>query len=102
MGSSPTLWSRSTTRPTLSHFRISRRFLIISVIALALLLSGAAYFLQRGRSGEEVVYSPTLGAAGAEEIAQGSLGLKYLTESELKELRHKQDSANRARLDGQA
>jgi hypothetical protein len=75
----------------LSPFRISRRFLIISVVALALLLSGAAYFLQRGRSGEEVIYSPILGAAGAEEIAQGSLGLKYLTRSELKELRLKQD-----------
>lgn len=74
----------------MSRYRISRRAFIIS-IALLILLAGGGYLLQRDRSGKEAIYSPTLGAATAEEITQGSLGAKYLTRSELKELHLKGD-----------
>lgn len=70
-----------------------RRLGVPLIILLTLLAGGVGYLLhlQRGGSDREVVYSPVLGAAGAEEIAQGNLGLKYLTKSELKELRLKQE-----------
>lgn len=68
-----------------------RKTIVISIVLLALLLAGGGYLLQRSRSGKEVTYSPVLGAANAEEIAQGDLGLKYLTKVELRELRLKQN-----------
>lgn len=68
-----------------------RKTIIISIVALALLLAGASYLLQRSGSRQGAVYSPTSGAATTEEIAQGNLGPQYLTQSELRDLRLNQD-----------
>ncbi len=67
-----------------------RKILIVFIAALVLLIGGVIGLLQRGSLDEETIYSPVSGATDADEIARGNLGRKYLTQSELGELRPKQ------------